>query len=183
MFENFQRWFALQQLRRHYRKQGDETLSFSRAVANVRQILICIPLNPDEFRVARYVLKFLASEDENHSITFILPEDYMNTLPHRSHDRLIPIRETARDKLGRFLPELMEKVLDRDYQAAADLNTRFDFGTSLLCRKTNAPLRIGFASDDADIFFNIEIQKPEDKFLLEGAYRSIQRLLAIDNKS
>jgi|GEM_PF-1684989 len=183
MFENFQRWAELQKLRRRLRREPTEPISFSRAVAGVRQILICVPWSYSEFRVARYVLKFLARDDTEHRITFFTPEAYKDIIPKRAQDRIISINGTSRDDLGRFVESIEDSVLDKPYQAAVDCNVNFDFGISLLCRKSGAPLRIGFASDYADIFYNIEIQKPEDKFLLEGAYRSIQRILDLDTKS
>ncbi|MBS1271032.1 MAG: hypothetical protein MAGBODY4_00161 [Candidatus Marinimicrobia bacterium] len=183
MLEDLQRWAELKKLRRRFRKEGTEPISFSRAVADVRQILICVPWPYSEFRIARYVLKFLARDDTSHEITFVAPDAYKDSIPKRSQDRIIALNGAARDDLGRFVESVEEKVLDTAYQATADLNTDFDFGVSLLCRKSDAPLRIGFASEYADIFYNIEIQKPENKFLLEGAYRSIQRILALETKS
>ena len=142
---------------------------------------MCLPWDYREFRVARYVLKSLDQNDIEHRITFVAPEEYKALIPRRSHDRILTVNGTGRDQLGRVTGDYVERELDHEYQAAADFNTEFDFGTSLLCRRSDAPIRIGFAFEYASVFYNIEIRKPEDKFLLEGAYRSVQRMLAIES--
>jgi len=180
MWDKIQQWFALQRMRWDTRKHRAETISFSRAVKDVRNILICLPWEYREFRVARYVLKFLPQSDEHHQITFVVPASYADMIPGRPQDRVIAVNGNSRDKLGRFNDDFSRQVLEYTYQAAADFNSNFDYGTSLLCLASEAPLRIGFSSPYAELFFNVEIDKPEKRFLLEGAYRSIQRLLAIE---
>lgn len=182
MFQNLYKWIHFKSLRRKHRKKGTDTISFSEAVSNVRNILICLPTNHREFRLARYVLKHLPQNDENHHITFVVKEEFRNQVPVREDDTIVTINDEYRDKTGRFSDEIERSILNSQYHAAADYNITFDYGTALLCIKSGAPLRIGFETPHSDLFFNVEIERNKDKFLLEGAYHSIQKLLAIDKK-
>lgn len=179
MWQNVRKWWTLQQLHRERKRQSGEPLSFANAVACVQDVLICLPENEKEFRVARYVLKSLPPEDEHHRITYVIPKSFAGKISVRKNDRTIMFNGTSRDELGRFTDELHQQVMQYTFQAAVDLNTSFDFGTSLLCYESQADLRIGFASNHSQIFYNVEIAKPEEQFLLERAYRSIQKLLSL----
>lgn len=179
MLQRLQKWWTLQKLHWKRRKESGTPLSFGHAVAGVQDILICLPENEKEFRVARYVLKSLPAEDEHHRITYLVPKEFAPKIPLRKIDQTVVFNGESRDELGRFTGELQQQIFQRDFQAAVDLNTSFDFGTSLLCHDSQAQLRIGFASDYSHLFYNIEIEKPDEEFLLERAYRNIQRLLSL----
>lgn len=182
MWNRLYKWFHFRSLRRKHNKKKNDTISFSEAVSNVRNILICLPTEYKEFRMARYVLKHLPQNDENHHITFVVKEEFKDLVPTRSEDKVITIKDNRRDKKGRFNQRIEKSILNSQYHAAADYNITFDYGTASLCKKSGAPLRIGFEASNSDMFFNVEIERNKDKFLLEGAYRSIQKLLAIDKK-
>jgi len=179
MWQKVQKWWTLKKIHWERRKESGKPVSFARAVEGVQHILMCLPESEQEFRVARYVLKSLPAEDEHHQITYLVPKEFAPKIPLRKLDQTIVSNGESRDELGRFTRELHQQILQQDFQAAVDLNTSFDFGTSLLCHDSQAQLRIGFASDYSHLFYNIEIEKPDEEFLLERAYRSIQRLLSL----
>ena len=179
MWKRLRKWWILQQWRWRQRKRAGTPLSFGKAVSEVQNILICLPTAEKEFRVARYALKFLPTEDEYHRITFVVPEQFADRVPMRPIDQKITYNGTSRDELGRFRADLQDQVLTKSYQAAVDMNTGFDFGTCLLCHNSEAQIRIGFASQYSHLFYNIEIERPEEQFLLERAYRNIQKLLSL----
>jgi len=179
MWQQLRKWWILRKWRWRERKQSNVPISFGKAVADVQDILVCLPTSKKEFRIARYALKFLPGDDVHHRITYIIPKAYSEQIPMRLIDRKIEYNGSSRDNLGRFTAEVQRQILDKSYQAAVDMNTTFDFGTSKLCHDSQAQLRIGFASEYSHLFYNIEIEKPEEQFLLERAYRNIHKLLSL----
>ena len=114
-------------------------------------------------------------------MTYLIRQDFTQDLPLRTNDEMIPVEEAQRDENGKFSPEIEQQVFSRDFDAVVDMNTELDLGMATLVQKSGAPLRIGFSGKYSHLFYNVEIQKPGRNFILEGAYRDIQRLLLLDS--
>jgi len=183
MKRKIQHWWQLQQLRFSRDAPVGEAISFARAVADIRNILLCMPLEWREFRVARYVLKFLPTDEQGYHLIFLTPEEHAEKIPMRPGDAVITLDPSKRPSPVQFPPGIERRVLDLQYDAVVNMNTEFDLGLARLIARTDAPLRIGFGGKYSEYFYNVEIGSTENRFLLEGAYRSIQRLLNLENNS
>jgi hypothetical protein len=58
-----------------------------------------------------------------------------------------------------FLPrrELLEKMSTRTFDVALDLNVSLSLPGAFLCKASNAPLRVSFAKQDGDQFYNFQV--------------------------
>ncbi len=181
MWQNLRNWFTIRKVKKYKQPEDVGVISFTQALAEAQNILICLPWSYIEFYVARYVLKYISQEETNHHITYVVPGEYSTAIPTRPQDRVVRANGTSRNKSGLFVKKLEQEVLKTDYDVAADLSRPFDLGTSMLCLKSGAPLRIGIESPYSHLFFNIEYVQPNNEYPLEIAYRSIQKTLAIED--
>ncbi len=181
MWQKFLRWITLQKLQFQHRKNNSHIISFNKALLDAEKILIFLPWNFKEYHVARYVLKYLSHDDTKHQITYVVPQVFGGSIPIRPNDRIIGANGTSREKDGLFSKEFEQQIQQEEFNVAADFSRTFDLGTSTLCLKSGAPLRIGLESPYSYLFFNVEVEEPSDKFPLENVYRTIQKMLSIEN--
>ncbi len=175
-------WITLRRFQWQHRQSDVDIISFTRALSNAQKILICLPWDFTEFFVARYVLKYISRDDQKHSITYIVPNGFNSPIPTRPQDTVIHANGTSRTRSGLFSETFERQIIQHDFHVAADFSRTFDLGTSMLCWRSGAPLRIGLESPYSHLFFNIEFEQEGRGFPLENAYRSIQKTLAIEDK-
>jgi len=183
MYQEIHRWFTLRKFQWKLKRDGNEIVTFNRALRDANNVLVCMPWNFTEFHVARYVQKFLSTEPDGPQVTYIVPHQFGGDIHKRPQDLVIRANGSSRDRRGVFGAEFEAQVLSKSFQVAADLSRTFDLGTSLLCWKTGAPLRIGIESPYSHLFFNMEVERPSNTFPLEKAYRNIQKMLDIESLS
>ncbi len=180
MLVQLQRWWDLQRLRFAHRNADEQALSFGELIGAARRILICLPWDFREFRVARYVMKFFPAEAGERQVTYFLPEEFSGDLPIRSQDTIMAVERDVRTSGGEFPVEILERLADEKFDAAVDMNTRLDLGVARLIQESGAPLRIGFGGRYSTLFYNVEIQRPDEHFILERAYRDMQQLVGLE---
>jgi len=71
---------------------------------------------------------------------------------------------------------LLRKVKKSTFDIALDLNPEFDLFSAFVCRASLAPVRVGFAKENADMFYNMQIQVDTGSGIA-GAYRSLLRCM------
>lgn len=142
----------------HFRKAPQEVLSFNEAVRSARRVLVIMPLRKREFLPTVMVIEFLKQRFREEHIT-IVSDDH-----GREAVRMLPrsyFIHVLKDEVGPvFLPRrtLLYRVRERQYDLAIDLNLDFVLPSAYICRESNARVRIGFARNNADTFYNFQIQ-------------------------
>jgi hypothetical protein len=116
-----------------------------------QQILICLPEQQNNFSK-----KELAQDYQNLfkglSTQFCAPSDLASEIPNTVNCLYY---EKDSFPVLKKLPELLKKVLNaKSYQMALDLNVDFSLYAALICKMTNAPVRISFNKPNAGLFFN-----------------------------
>jgi len=175
-------WITLRRFQWEHRQSASDIISFTQALSDAKNILICLPWDFTEFLVARYVLKYISQDDQKHHITYIVPNGFNSPIPTRPQDTVVRANGTSRTRAGLFSEAFERQITRNDFHVAADFSHTFDLGTSMLCLRSGAPLRIGLESPYSHLFFNIEFAQEGGEFPLENAYRGIQKTLAIEGK-
>lgn len=67
---------------------------------------------------------------------------------------------SARDINTWFVPrrELLQRIETNTFDVALDLNIGFSLPSAFLCKASNAPLRVSFAKQDGDQFYNFQVR-------------------------
>lgn len=82
--------------------------------------------------------------------------------------RRTPLSDLPRCEIVRFNPDdinrfslprkpLMQRIFNRDYDVAVDMNLDFILHTAYICKASRAKVRVGCAHTAADIFYNVQV--------------------------
>ena len=116
-----------------------------------QQILICLPEQQNNFSKKELAQDY-QSLFKGLSTQFCAPSDLASEIPN-SVNCLYYERDSF--PVLKKLPELLKKVITaKSYQIALDLNVDFSLYAALICKMTNAPMRISFNKPNAGLFFN-----------------------------
>jgi hypothetical protein len=71
-------------------------------------------------------------------------------------------------------PGMMQRMPRSEYDLAIDLNLDFVLPSGYICRESKAKIRIGFASDRSELFYNFVLRLPP----VGGRHQIYERLTA-----
>lgn len=158
MLEDVRSAIGVQVARFRFRKTEDPVMSFTEAVSTARRAMLIMPLRKREFLPTVLVIDFLKRQFREENLT-ILSDDHgreaVRMLPrshfiHLLNDEISPL----------FLPRhpLLYRVQERRCDLVVDLNLDFLLPSAYICKESNARVRIGFARQHAETFYNFMIQ-------------------------
>lgn len=141
---------------------------------NSARALLCFPLEPSSFKIAKRIFSPIIKEYSGKLISIVY-QAYFPILRDIDIDSVIPI--LSMDLKKRHLPsgKLVTEVAKYDYKVAADLNPKFNKITSYLVQRCNAEMKIGFKSNSSVKIFNIEIYRRE-KEIIDYTYLNFKDL-------
>jgi len=161
MFDGIRRKVGLSYSRLHFRNNHDRMMNFTDALTRSRRALVIFPeLSPDGESVLtlfRYLIKKFSSD----GIMVLIRDDQVNSMV--TAPPLKTLTYSANDINTWFIPrqELLRKITANTYDVALDLNIGFSLPSAFLCKASRAPLRVSFAKDEADQFYNLQFQSKE----------------------
>ena len=157
MFENVFAYGGLQFARLQFRSDIDAVQPMTNFFRDARAILIAMPVGYDEAVLAGKALSMLHDRMIPMKITIIHSSTRATPLS------ILPRTEVVRvdpADINRFLlprRSLLQRILPQSYDVALDLNLDFVLHTAYICKATRASVRVGFAREEADSFFNVQL--------------------------
>ncbi|MCH7620033.1 MAG: hypothetical protein IH880_09770 [Candidatus Marinimicrobia bacterium] len=148
--------------------------SVGKSIESSSGVLICMPDDLNQFRVARYVFKKIFESPASSRVTVILTEETNEEFKIDTNAREIVIKNS--DISFWQLPKsnwISDKGLIT-YDLTVDLNTDFCLYAAYICRAVGHKLLIGFAWEGADQFYNILLKRTGNHSNLEKTYRTIR---------
>lgn len=126
------------------------------------------------FRSAQNALIVLPVGYEHAMIAGTAIRKYRDRLSHvhltivHSSTRSTPLSEFPRSEVVRVDPpdinrfslpkkSLITRIMTRPYDVAVDMNLDFVLHTAYICKVSRAKVRVGFAHDRSDMFFNVQL--------------------------
>lgn len=159
-----------------FRKFEDIQFDFTDAVRRAKRALVILPGTAKDPASVQWVVRYLVDRFAAGSLIIVARQDLASWL---TPDTRYEILSYGRDDIGRwFTPGsgLLRKLKKSTFDVAVDLNPDFDLFSAFVCRASLAPLRVGFAKDNADVFYNFQIQVGKSSGIA-GAYRSFLRCM------
>ncbi len=158
MLEPLRRAIGLALARWHFRRRTEEPISFTRAITEARHALVVLPLGTLELPPLVPVLEVLREKFQDKHITVVTvmhSVELMRTLPQGRFVRLDPTELSPF-----FLPRasMLQRMPRPAYDLAIDLNLDFKLPSGYICRESNARVRVGFAGEQSDLFYNFQFQ-------------------------
>jgi len=157
MLERALAYGGLQFARLQFRSDIDTVRPMTDFFRNARAILIALPVGYDDAVLAGKALSMLHERMLPMKITVIHSSTRatpLSILPRSEVVRIDPA------DINRFLlprRPLLQRILPQSYDVAVDLNLDFVLHTAYICKATRAGVRVGFARNGADSFFNVQI--------------------------
>ena len=149
-------------------------LSIGRSIEESSGVLLCLPEDRNQFRIARYVFKGVLESSVSKRITVLMHESVEADYQIKSNARKIVIKETD---LGFWKIPKSTWIIEQGfstYDLIVDLNTNYHLYAAYLSRTLGDGLIIGFAWDGADDFYNVLLEMRETNSSLENTYRTIR---------
>lgn len=165
-------WYS----RFHFRKSKDTLFEFTDAIRRARRVLVVLPRTAKDPASLQWMLRSLVDRFAQGSMTIVARQEFFSWL---ASDKRYEILAYENKDMGRwFTPgdELLRKLKKSTFDVAIDLNPDFDLFSAFVCRASLAPIRVGFVKDNADVFYNLQIQVGKGSGLA-GAYRSFVRCM------
>ena len=156
------------------KNESKQQFSIGKSIEESSGVLLCLPEDRNQFRIARYVFKGVLESPVSKRITVILHENVDEDFRLDSNVRKIVIKK--RD-LGFWKVPKSSWIKEQGfstYDLVVDLNTNYHLYAAYLSRKLGEGLIIGFAWDGAEEFYNVLIEMKAVNSSLENIYRTIR---------
>ncbi len=157
MLEPLRRSLGLRLARHRLRKEQDQVLSFSAALSDARTLLVILPMAQMRMIPTHSIIERLKKRFDESNITIVSNDHAVETM------RMLPrahfIRILEEDLTPMFLPRktLINRIHERQYDAAIDLSVDLVLPSAYIVKKSGARIRIGFNRESADLFYNFLI--------------------------
>ncbi|MFQ6617588.1 MAG: hypothetical protein ACE5QV_02765 [Fidelibacterota bacterium] len=141
-----------------------------------KRVLIYLPAQLEEFRVARYVIKSLYDSISSLNMTFIVDGSMRDHVDSEMSDWNFLFIEDKDVKILN-LPDsaLRRRVREENFSIFMDLNPLFVPLAAALCVESGAGLKVGFSHKAVSGIYNIEFKR-NSKLFLEELYREIFKI-------
>ena len=156
------------------KNESKQQFSIGKSIEESSGVLLCLPEDRNQFRIARYVFKGVLESPVSKRITVILHENVDEDFRLDSNVRKIVIKK--RDMGFWKVPKSswIKKQGFSTYDLVVDLNTNYHLYAAYLSRKLGDGLIIGFAWDGAEEFYNVLLEMKAVNSSLENIYRTIR---------
>ena len=138
------------------RRKDDVPMSFSASFSNAKTAVVIIPENQEHRSVVAQTIILLQNKFQGNRLTLVVSDgnrSFANTL---NRSNVTTIKDHHLNFL--YLPKKTEiaTLLSQRFDVLVDLNFSIVPFAAYLCRMINAPLKVGFAQEQADHFYNFQ---------------------------
>lgn len=174
MLEGFRLRVGLIYSRMHFRHNRDKVMNFTGALTRSRRALVIFPESTLDGESASTFIRYLLRKFSSEGMMVIIRDDQLFAMA--SATPLKTITYSVNDINNWFVPrrELLQRMESNNFDVALDLNLNLSLTSAFLCKASNAPLRISFAKENGDQFYNFQVKtKGNNKY----SYRSFLKCL------
>jgi ADP-heptose:LPS heptosyltransferase len=104
------------------------------------------------------MIDYVRSRFADDHVTIVTDEHDTGSPALLPRSTIVRVRPSDIDGLYRPSAEMIRSIAARKYDLAIDLNLDFLLPSAYICRASNARVRVGFARERADLFFNFQMQ-------------------------
>jgi len=158
MLEGFRRRAGILYSRLYFRHSRDQMMNFTDALTRSRRALIIFPESSLTGESTSMLFRHLIRKFSLEGIMVLIRDDQLFSMA--SIPTLKTLTYSANDINTWFVPrrELLQRMKINIFDVALDLNIGLSLPSAFLCKASNAPLRVSFAKQDGDQFYNFQFQ-------------------------
>ena len=144
-------------------------------------LLVLLPKKPEHSRMARIFIQSLQNAigpEGRIQVRYIAMRRNLEFIDSSINDRLITYSNEHINRWGLPYKSFLEIVFSSQPDAAIDLNLDFDPVSATIVQQSNAPMRIGFYTEESEQYYNILIDRKGSDYIEKG-FLNIQQLLGL----
>ena len=158
-------------------KKMQSRLQLTLSHGNPENILIVFPLDEPSFRVACYAFRDLGKNNvQKRKFIFIVREQFRELFHLRIGDSMF-IKHSDKDIIISGEKLLLQSLKQNKFDIIVDLNPKFKLAISRLISLLKSEMKVGFASDFSDQFYNIQLDISKSG-IMEKGFKQINWILA-----
>lgn len=156
MFEQQRRDLGLLLTRFLFRNRDGKPMSFSNTFTNAKTALVIIPESAEQRTVVAQMIILLQNKFQGNRLTLVVNDGHRNFSNTINRSNVTTIKNEHLNYF--FLPKKSElaTVLSQKFDLVLDLNFSLVPSAAYLCRAINAPVKVGFAQEHADAYYNFQ---------------------------
>ena len=158
MFDGIRLRVGLAVARFHFRRYKDGATRFSSVLSRSRRALVILPERPVNQQDLSEIISYLSRRFPSNETVYIIRDELKDTLS--AHPSRQVQTYSQEDVTSFFTPRasLLRKFKSSTFDVAFDLNPEFSLPSAFMCKASNAPVRVSFAKQHADRFYNLQVQ-------------------------
>jgi len=144
-------------------------------------LLVLLPKKPEHSRMARIFTQSLQNAigpEGRIQVRYIAMRRNLEFIDSSINDRLITYSNEHINRWGLPYKSFLEIVFSSQPDAVIDLNLDFDPVSATIVQQSNAPMRIGFYTEESEQYYNILIDRKGSDYIEKG-FLNIQQLLGL----
>jgi hypothetical protein len=141
-----------------------------------RKALVIFPESTIDNESTSTLLRYLLRKFSSDGMMVLIRDDQLFAMS--SAPPMKTLTYSVHDINRWFVPnrELLKRMKTTTFDIALDLNVNFSLPSAFLCKASNAPLRVSFAKQDGDQFYNFQVQTKKTSSSAYS-YRSLLKCL------
>jgi hypothetical protein len=158
MLEGFRRRVGLSYSRLHFRNTRDRVMHFTDALTRSHRALVIFPESSLDGESVSTLFRYLLRKFTSDGMMVLIRDDQLFSMA--STPLLKTLTYSANEINTWFVPrrELLQRIKPNTFDVALDLNIGLSLPSAFLCKASNAPLRVSFAKQGGDQFYNFQFQ-------------------------
>ncbi|PKL84199.1 MAG: hypothetical protein CVV24_01110 [Ignavibacteriae bacterium HGW-Ignavibacteriae-3] len=168
MFEGIKKKIAHYILRKKYLRKDIKPTAFNGIISSAHNFFILMPKDEKDFYHSLDILKYYLIHKKN--ITLFLPEHRRALIPENDKYKTVVFQSELKRRFNLPEKKLVDTLLGREFEVVIDLNRGEEVFFSTVANIVKSKIRIGFAKELSDRYYNIEIAEKQSN--PEVAYRN-----------
>ncbi len=158
MFDNIRKRIGMSYTRFHFRRKREAPMQFTDILSRSRRALVIFPETVLDSESSQTLPRYFLRKFAPGSVLFVIRQDLLSSIAAGPTAKIAIYSES--DVNTWFIPRdtLLRKVKTSTFDVVVDLNLELALPSAFVCRETDAPLRIGFAKESGDAFYNFQVQ-------------------------
>ena len=148
---------GLQFAKFQFRNDFDTVQPMTEFFSGARSVLITLPTGYDEANLAGNAMRSFRDKLSHLRLTVVHNSTRATSLIDFPKCEVIRLDPPDINKFSLPTKQLLQRILNREYDVAMDLNLDFVLHTAYICKASRAKVRVGFAGPGSDYFFNVQL--------------------------
>jgi hypothetical protein len=157
MFERALAKLGLQFAKFQFRSDIDTVQPMTEFFTGARNVLITLPLGYEEAILAGNAMKAFRNRLSHLHLTVVNNSTRATSLIDFPKCEVVRLDPADINKFSLPTKQLLQRILQREYDVAMDLNLDFVLHTAYICKASRARVRVGFNHPWSDVFFNVQL--------------------------